>query len=176
MPSGRARHHVADPLPGTGAPAAATAGTRWPGRRRHRHFRRQRPDCARSDPGLHDAGRRVPEDVSVVGFDDTPESGYFLPPLTTVRQDSARSAAAVSNSCSHSPTALLRIRTSSFRLSSSYPPTLHRLSEQRVETPSALGGPGVGGTGLHHRSGRPEGQDRSWDRADRRESRTGRPD
>jgi DNA-binding LacI/PurR family transcriptional regulator len=36
---------------------------------------------------LHDAGRRVPDDVSVVGFDDTPESGYFLPPLTTVRQD-----------------------------------------------------------------------------------------
>jgi DNA-binding LacI/PurR family transcriptional regulator len=37
--------------------------------------------------GLHDAGRRVPQDVSVVGFDDTPESGYFLPPLTTIRQD-----------------------------------------------------------------------------------------
>ena len=37
--------------------------------------------------GLHDAGRRVPEDVSVVGFDDTPESGYFLPPLTTIRQN-----------------------------------------------------------------------------------------
>jgi len=37
--------------------------------------------------GLHDAGRMVPEDVSVVGFDDTPESGYFLPPLTTIRQD-----------------------------------------------------------------------------------------
>ncbi len=37
--------------------------------------------------GLHDAGQRVPEDVSVVGFDDTPESGYFLPPLTTIRQD-----------------------------------------------------------------------------------------
>ena len=37
--------------------------------------------------GLHDAGRRVPQDVSVVGFDDTPESGYFLPPLTTMRQD-----------------------------------------------------------------------------------------
>jgi DNA-binding LacI/PurR family transcriptional regulator len=29
----------------------------------------------------------VPDDVSVVGFDDTPESGYFLPPLTTIRQD-----------------------------------------------------------------------------------------
>ncbi len=30
---------------------------------------------------------RVPYDVSVVGFDDQPESGYFTPPLTTVRQD-----------------------------------------------------------------------------------------
>jgi DNA-binding LacI/PurR family transcriptional regulator len=37
--------------------------------------------------GLLDAGRRVPEDVSVVGFDDTPESAYFAPPLTTIRQD-----------------------------------------------------------------------------------------
>ena len=36
---------------------------------------------------LHEAGLRVPEDVSVVGFDDLPESGYFTPPLTTVRQD-----------------------------------------------------------------------------------------
>jgi DNA-binding LacI/PurR family transcriptional regulator len=36
---------------------------------------------------LHEAGIRVPEDVSVVGFDDMPESGYFTPPLTTVRQD-----------------------------------------------------------------------------------------
>jgi DNA-binding LacI/PurR family transcriptional regulator len=27
--------------------------------------------------------------VSVVGFDDMPDSGYFLPPLTTVRQDFA---------------------------------------------------------------------------------------
>ena len=36
---------------------------------------------------LNEAGRRVPEEVSVVGFDDVPESGYYLPPLTTVRQD-----------------------------------------------------------------------------------------
>jgi LacI family transcriptional regulator len=35
---------------------------------------------------LHEAGRRVPEDVSVVGFDDVPEAGFFTPPLTTVRQ------------------------------------------------------------------------------------------
>jgi len=38
---------------------------------------------------LYERGRRVPEDVAVVGFDDTPESGYYIPPLTTVRQDFA---------------------------------------------------------------------------------------
>lgn len=32
-------------------------------------------------------GRAVPRDVSVVGFDDSPESGFLIPPLTTVRQD-----------------------------------------------------------------------------------------
>ena len=30
---------------------------------------------------------RVPEQVSVVGFDDIPEAEYFSPPLTTIRQD-----------------------------------------------------------------------------------------
>ena len=38
---------------------------------------------------MHEAGRRVPGDVSVTGFDDMPDSGYFLPPLTTVHQDFA---------------------------------------------------------------------------------------
>ncbi|MBD0693749.1 LacI family DNA-binding transcriptional regulator [Streptomyces sp. CBMA123] len=36
---------------------------------------------------LHEAGRSVPGDISVVGFDDIPEAAYFIPPLTTVRQD-----------------------------------------------------------------------------------------
>jgi DNA-binding LacI/PurR family transcriptional regulator len=38
---------------------------------------------------LDEHGRSVPEDVSVVGFDDTPESGFYLPPLTTIRQNFA---------------------------------------------------------------------------------------
>jgi LacI family transcriptional regulator len=35
---------------------------------------------------LHRQGIRVPEDVSLVGFDDQGESAYVTPPLTTVRQ------------------------------------------------------------------------------------------
>jgi LacI family transcriptional regulator len=34
---------------------------------------------------LRQAGKRVPDDVSVVGFDDIPLAAYFDPPLTTVR-------------------------------------------------------------------------------------------
>jgi DNA-binding LacI/PurR family transcriptional regulator len=36
---------------------------------------------------LSERGRRVPQDVSVVGFDDVPEAAFFIPPLTTVRPD-----------------------------------------------------------------------------------------
>ena len=36
---------------------------------------------------LHEAGRSVPQEMSVVGFDDIPEAQFFTPPLTTIRQD-----------------------------------------------------------------------------------------
>jgi DNA-binding LacI/PurR family transcriptional regulator len=36
---------------------------------------------------LSERGLRVPEQMSVTGFDDMPESAYFQPPLTTVRLD-----------------------------------------------------------------------------------------
>ncbi|MFJ7333094.1 LacI family DNA-binding transcriptional regulator [Streptomyces sp. NPDC101110] len=38
---------------------------------------------------LHEGGRSVPGDISVVGYDDIPEAAHFLPPLTTVRTDFA---------------------------------------------------------------------------------------
>jgi DNA-binding LacI/PurR family transcriptional regulator len=38
---------------------------------------------------LHEAGRAIPGEVSVVGFDDTPASEFLTPPLTTVRLDFA---------------------------------------------------------------------------------------
>ena len=36
---------------------------------------------------IKDHGLRIPEDISVIGFDDIPLASYTDPPLTTVRQD-----------------------------------------------------------------------------------------
>jgi DNA-binding LacI/PurR family transcriptional regulator len=38
---------------------------------------------------FHERGLTVPQDVSIVGFDDIPDSSSFIPPLTTVHQDFA---------------------------------------------------------------------------------------
>ena len=43
---------------------------------------------------LNERGKRVPADISVIGFDDVPEAAYFIPPLTTIRPDFDEVAAA----------------------------------------------------------------------------------
>ena len=42
--------------------------------------------------GLRALGIRVPDEVSVVGFDDNPDAAFFAPPLTTIRLDIAGEA------------------------------------------------------------------------------------
>ncbi|MGW5687237.1 LacI family DNA-binding transcriptional regulator [Nonomuraea sp. NPDC003754] len=38
---------------------------------------------------FHERGRAIPDQISVVGFDDIPDAAHFVPPLTTVHQDFA---------------------------------------------------------------------------------------
>jgi DNA-binding LacI/PurR family transcriptional regulator len=41
-----------------------------------------------------EAGLRIPEDLSVIGFDDLPMAQWSIPPLTTVRQPLSEMASA----------------------------------------------------------------------------------
>lgn len=43
--------------------------------------------AARTINELHKMGLRVPEDISVTGYDDLPIAKYLAPPLTTIRQE-----------------------------------------------------------------------------------------
>jgi DNA-binding LacI/PurR family transcriptional regulator len=36
---------------------------------------------------FRERGRTVPDEISIVGFDDIPEAEFLTPPLTTIRQD-----------------------------------------------------------------------------------------
>lgn len=60
---------------------------------------------------LREAGRAVPEEVSVVGYDDLPESAFYDPPLTTVHQDflalGERAYALLAQQIRHDQSALL---------------------------------------------------------------------
>jgi DNA-binding LacI/PurR family transcriptional regulator len=69
---------------------------------------------------LHERGRRVPQDVSIVGFDDVPEAAYYIPPLTTVRPDFDAAA-----------TASLELLLAQIR-------TGHRSGERRVLPPTLI--------------------------------------
>jgi LacI family transcriptional regulator len=46
---------------------------------------------------VRERGLRVPEDISIVGFNDTIAAGYYNPPLTTIRQPMAQMGRAGAN-------------------------------------------------------------------------------
>lgn len=67
---------------------------------------------------MHEAGRRVPEDISIVGFDDTQDASNFWPPLTTISQsfaeigDTAVDALLTQIETGHRETGLITVPTS----------------------------------------------------------------
>lgn len=71
-----------------------TAGQRWTEHLRGAHSTLPTAVFAANDTmalgllrGLFDRGIRVPQDVSVIGFDNMPGSGYLIPGLTTIDHD-----------------------------------------------------------------------------------------
>jgi DNA-binding LacI/PurR family transcriptional regulator len=80
---------IPDPLPGGWSPRSGYEA----GRRLAADRRVTAVLCGNDDLALgvlhamREAGRSVPEEVSVIGFDDTPVAAFFAPPLTTVRLD-----------------------------------------------------------------------------------------
>ncbi|MFE2993034.1 LacI family DNA-binding transcriptional regulator [Streptomyces sp. NPDC059262] len=79
---------------------------------------------------LAERGRKVPQDVSVIGFDDIPDSGSFQPPLTTVHQDFAE----VGRRCVQS--ALRQVRESEVEQGTTLVPTQLVVRESTGRPPS----------------------------------------
>ncbi|MCX3064044.1 LacI family DNA-binding transcriptional regulator [Streptomyces beihaiensis] len=82
---------------------------------------------------LHERGRRVPQDVSVIGFDDIPEAGSFQPPLTTVHQDFAE----VGRRCVQS--ALRQVRCGEAERGTTLVPTRLVVRESTARAPRGRG-------------------------------------
>ena len=81
--------------------------------------------------GIHDAGLRVPADISVVGFDDHPLASMFIPALTTARQDFAElgrhgTAQLLALLNGESPLALETVKPPIAIRESTAPPSAHR--------------------------------------------------
>ncbi len=89
-----------DALDEAGAPVPAVRSAGWDPRSAYRAGRRLAADrevtailCGNDDTALavrralYEAGRDVPGEVSLVGFDDVPGAAYWTPALTTVRMD-----------------------------------------------------------------------------------------
>jgi DNA-binding LacI/PurR family transcriptional regulator len=83
---------------------------------------------------LSEAGRRVPEGVSVVGFDDIPEAAYFAPPLTTIRQDFDE----LGRRCVHQLLALLNGEGTPDEGGAVHPVLVKRSSTSQVSVPTEL--------------------------------------
>jgi DNA-binding LacI/PurR family transcriptional regulator len=89
-----------DTLERVGAPVPPVVPVEWDVRSAYLAGRRLAADpdvtailCGNDDTAmavrraLHEAGRDVPGDVSIIGFDDVPGAAYWTPALTTVRMD-----------------------------------------------------------------------------------------
>ena len=76
------------------------AGRSWPASQAHRGMLGDDLEALGVLLALGERQLSVPEDVSVVGFNNIPEAAYFSPPLTTVHQDFRRRAAKAFSCCS----------------------------------------------------------------------------
>ncbi len=83
-------------------------------------------------------GYRIPEDISIIGFDDAPFSAYTTPPLTTIRQD--RSALgrcgyyALSSLLNHTSISSLLLRAELIKRQSAGPVHTELTGKQSVKT------------------------------------------